>query len=321
MSEPQSLLRILEIESLGNHHPYTISIAFHDLDGLREQPGVEPRPQNSQLTSRELNHRERDIVVAQANNDESTRCRDDIATFANDSRHAGRIERLRAEDGWLTLVGLHELQDGPNTVGTAGGNDPDTGDIYQGLDRFARIKDCHWRNYGSSADVDRIKYGYDRSGSRLWRENTVAASSGKSLDELYGYDLIDRPKSMDRGGPNALQDAIRHALNAAARSAAPAWVAEYGLPGLSERIAGRDAAKTAAEQAGEELQSSEQWRSLAVDLPVRVASLVRGVRHGQFPMASTDPRCTSRCPYSTVCRVNQVRSLGKEWQPPSEDPT
>ena len=40
-----------------------------------------------------------------------------------DAWHAGRIERLRAEDGWLTLVGLHELQDGPNSVGTAAGND------------------------------------------------------------------------------------------------------------------------------------------------------------------------------------------------------
>jgi YD repeat-containing protein len=57
-------------------------------------------------------------------------------------------------------------------VGTAGGTDPDTGDIYRGYDRF---------------------------GNRLWREDTVAASYGKDLDELYGYDLIDRLKTMDRG--------------------------------------------------------------------------------------------------------------------------
>ena len=37
--------------------------------------------------------------------------------------HAGRIERLQAEDGWLTLVGLHELHNGSNTVGTGSGND------------------------------------------------------------------------------------------------------------------------------------------------------------------------------------------------------
>jgi len=40
-----------------------------------------------------------------------------------DTWHAGRIERLQSADGWLTLVGLHELQDGSNTVGTATGND------------------------------------------------------------------------------------------------------------------------------------------------------------------------------------------------------
>ena len=74
------------------------------------------------------------------------------------------------------------------------------------------------------------------------------------------------------------------------------------------------------EHAGGKLRSSDAWRSLATLLPARVASLVRGVRLGQFPMASTDHRCTSRCPYSTVCRVNQVRSLGKQWQPPAEDP-
>jgi RHS repeat-associated protein len=84
-------------------------------------------------------------------------------------------------------------------VGTAGGTDPDTGDIYRGFDRFGRVKDCYWYNYATSTDVDRIKYGYDRNDNRRWRENTVAASYGKAFDELYGYDLIDRLKTMDRG--------------------------------------------------------------------------------------------------------------------------
>jgi len=95
-------------------------------------------------------------------------------------------------------------------VGTAGGNDPDTGDIYRGLDRFGRIKDCYWYDYGSSTDIDRIKYGYDRNGNRIWRENTVAASYGKHFDELYGYDLIDRLKAMDRGDLNVLKDAVNN---------------------------------------------------------------------------------------------------------------
>lgn len=36
-----------------------------------------------------------------------------------DAWHARRIESLRAPDGWLTLVGLHALRDGDNTVGAA----------------------------------------------------------------------------------------------------------------------------------------------------------------------------------------------------------
>ena len=61
----------------------------------------------------------------------------------------------------------------------AGSNDPDTGDIYSGFDRFGRVKDNRWYNYGTSSDTDRIQYGYDRNGNRTYRENTVAtASSG-----------------------------------------------------------------------------------------------------------------------------------------------
>jgi len=84
-------------------------------------------------------------------------------------------------------------------IGTAGGNDPDTGDIYRGLDRFGRIKDSYWRDYGSSTDTDRIKYGYDRNSMRTWRENVVAAALSKHFDELYTNDVIDRLRTMDRG--------------------------------------------------------------------------------------------------------------------------
>jgi len=91
-------------------------------------------------------------------------------------------------------------------VGTAGGDDPDTGDIYRGLDRFGRVKDSLWYDYGSSADADRIKYGYDRMGSRVWRENTVDSNS--NYDEFYLYDNVDRLKQMGRGTLNAQRDAI-----------------------------------------------------------------------------------------------------------------
>jgi RHS repeat-associated protein len=93
-------------------------------------------------------------------------------------------------------------------VGTAGGDDPDTGDIYRGLDRFGRIKDSYWRDYGSSSDADRIKYGYDRNGNRTWRENPVATAHSANYDELYFHDLIDRLKHLERGQLNAQKDGV-----------------------------------------------------------------------------------------------------------------
>lgn len=36
---------------------------------------------------------------------------------------SGRIQRLTAEEGWLTVVGLHWLKEGPNRIGSAADND------------------------------------------------------------------------------------------------------------------------------------------------------------------------------------------------------
>jgi len=35
---------------------------------------------------------------------------------------------------------------------------------------------------------------------------------------------------------------------------------------------------------------------------------------GEFPVHNEDRNCTGYCPYSTVCRVNQVRSVEQERQ-------
>ncbi len=87
-------------------------------------------------------------------------------------------------------------------------NDPDTGDIYSGLDRFSRVKDCRWYNYWTSTDAVRIKHGYDRAGNRLYREDPVAASYGKAFDELYAYDRTYRLVAMQRGTLNGSKTRI-----------------------------------------------------------------------------------------------------------------
>ena len=93
-------------------------------------------------------------------------------------------------------------------VNLAGTNDPDTGDIYSGWDRFGRVKDCRWYDYANSTDVARLKYGYDRASDRLWRADPVAQSLGKNFDELYSYDGLHRLKDMQRGVLNGTNTAI-----------------------------------------------------------------------------------------------------------------
>ena len=43
---------------------------------------------------------------------------DDIAASTR-AWEEGRLKRLQADDGWLTLVGLGWLKEGPNTAGSA----------------------------------------------------------------------------------------------------------------------------------------------------------------------------------------------------------
>ena len=57
---------------------------------------------------------------------------------------------------------------------TGSGSNP-----YAGLDDFGRVIDNLWRKYSiTAADLDRIKYGYDRNGNRTCRENTVSTAAG-----------------------------------------------------------------------------------------------------------------------------------------------
>jgi RHS repeat-associated protein len=134
----------------------------------------------------------------------------------NDS--ASRVDNLT--DGATTLVNYAYL--GMRTVvqttypqpsiqhtllGSFGGNSP-AGDIYWGLDLFGRIIDSRWYNTGTSADLDRIKYGYDRASNRIWRQNPVATAAGASFDEHYSNDGLERLRDMQRGTLNGTNTAI-----------------------------------------------------------------------------------------------------------------
>jgi hypothetical protein len=60
---------------------------------------------------------------------------------------------------------------------------------------------------------------------------------------------------------------------------------------------------------------TDQWKNLQPLVAERIGQIVRAIRRGEFPVASRDDQCTSRCDYNTVCRIAQVRSLAKTWPP------
>jgi RHS repeat-associated protein len=70
------------------------------------------------------------------------------------------------------------------------------------LDRFNRVTDHAWRR--SSTDIVRIRYGYDRVGNRLYRDDAVQTA----ISELYSYDGVDQVKTLRRGTLNAASNVI-----------------------------------------------------------------------------------------------------------------
>ncbi len=80
--------------------------------------------------------------------------------------------------------------------------DGDAGDQYTGLDRFGRIVDQRWMI--STTNYDRIQYGYDRNGNRLYAENLIDAA----FSELYDYNDLNELTSFQRGTLNSTKDGL-----------------------------------------------------------------------------------------------------------------
>jgi len=69
-------------------------------------------------------------------------------------------------------------------------------DDFAALDRFGRVVDQIWMDYGADPDVtlDEYTYTYDRAGNRTSRDNELHSA----FDEDYTYDGLDRLESADR---------------------------------------------------------------------------------------------------------------------------
>jgi ATP-dependent helicase/DNAse subunit B len=166
--------------------------------------------------------------------------------------------------------------------------------------------DCAGETIRFAGRIDRIDLG--QIGGQ-WVFNVVDYKSGAG-SKRTSLDWVRRG--------HALQLPL-YALAAewllAERGAAPFRAAYWHISGKG--YVEKEAVKFHAVAEGR-LAIDPEWHALRASLPVRVRSLVEGVRRGEFPMHSIDPDCTGLCPFGTVCRVNQVRSLDKTWQPPGE---
>ncbi|HEX2474197.1 MAG TPA: PD-(D/E)XK nuclease family protein [Lacipirellulaceae bacterium] len=68
-----------------------------------------------------------------------------------------------------------------------------------------------------------------------------------------------------------------------------------------------------------EAESRQRWAEIKATVRHLVQQFVSNIRSGKFPVASRDEQCTSRCEFNTICRITQIRSLGKPW-PPEQKP-
>jgi RHS repeat-associated protein len=140
----------------------------------------------------------------------------------------GSVDSLRGR--------VHEIKDGENTlvrytyrgikstvrieyiepgieltyIMQSGESPGDAGDQYTGLDRFGRIVDVRWLTTGTTNDVDRFQYGFDRAGNRTYRRNVLGSTAG--YDELYAYDGLYQLSDLQRGELNPGRTAITGTL-------------------------------------------------------------------------------------------------------------
>jgi hypothetical protein len=61
--------------------------------------------------------------------------------------------------------------------------------------------------------------------------------------------------------------------------------------------------------------AKDRWKETQSVVRRLISEFIRAIRHGDFPVASRDDKCTSTCDFHMTCRVSQVRSLNKTWWP------
>ncbi len=194
----------------------------------------------------------------------------------------------------------------PRRLGRRRGELPDDCDPLSTLEPFEL--DCGGETIRFAGRIDRIDLG-TIAGQVVF--TIVDYKSGKasprtSLQSVHAGPLV-AVAALCAGGRAVARAARGRAVSR--RLLAP------GRPGLSGE-GGRQVSpqsKAAGSPSAKSWRTLEQTNSQAASLRSSAAFAM-----ASFPMHSADEECTGRCDFSTVCRVNHARAVGKQWQPPRE---
>jgi ATP-dependent helicase/DNAse subunit B len=148
----------------------------------------------------------------------------------------------------------------------------------------------------------------------------VGASGGRALYNVLDYKSGRRPtlsKEQVATGQRlqpALYVMAAEALLFAQETSTPLYAGYWSM------VNGVSIDARFSLRCSQDLQSTtDDWEALRGQVVEQIGRFVQDIRQGNFPVASRDEHCTSRCEFSTVCRIGQVRSLGKGWFPDEAD--
>lgn len=165
----------------------------------------------------------------------------------------------------------------------------------------------------SSESLPAIHFGNDQQKikveGRIDRID-VGRIEGQDVFTIIDYKtgMIPRVKTEDVSAGTGLQLALYAVavmrLKLLGDDAIP-W--QVGYWGIKEK--GYEAKFVKKSKKGPQQLAEEVLANWEEELDRLLPAMVQSIRQGEFPVYSADEKCTERCPYSTICRVNQIRSL------------
>ncbi len=150
-----------------------------------------------------------------------------------------------------------------------------TADTYDGFDRFGRVVQQVWTDYGADPDddIDKYTYGHDRNSNRLYRENTETSAK----DELYAYDRLNRLTTFHRGNLNGTKTGIPTTESNRVRGQA------WGLSPVGNWEDGRTASRSAWKNAGSSILHAPRTISQAMSVVSAEIPRVQSMHSTQPP--------------------------------------